>query len=50
MREIEHFFAVYKDLEGKRVELRGWEKSDTAMRVIRESIDRYAERYLSEGP
>ena len=50
LREIEHFFAVYKDLEGKRVELRGWEKSDVAMRIIKESIDRYAAHYLSEGP
>ncbi|MDQ8157650.1 MAG: inorganic diphosphatase, partial [Gemmatimonadota bacterium] len=50
LREIEHFFAVYKDLEGKRVELRGWEKSDVAMRIIEESVDRYAARYLSEGP
>lgn len=50
LREIEHFFAVYKDLEGKRVELRGWEKSEAALRIITESIDRYAAHYLSEGP
>ena len=23
-REIEHFFTIYKELEGKRTELRGW--------------------------
>lgn len=50
LREIEHFFAIYKDLEGKRVEIIGWEKSDVAMRVVEESIVRYAERYLSQGP
>ncbi|MFM9012278.1 MAG: inorganic diphosphatase, partial [Gemmatimonadota bacterium] len=50
LREIEHFFAIYKDLEGKRVEIRGWGKSDEAMRIIRESIDRYAASYLSQGP
>lgn len=50
LREIEHFFAIYKDLEGKRVEVIGWEKSDVAMRVIEESIVRYADRYLSQGP
>jgi inorganic pyrophosphatase len=50
LREIEHFFAIYKDLEGKRVEIVGWEKSEVAMRVIDESIARYAERYLSQGP
>ena len=50
LREIEHFFAIYKDLEGKRVEIIGWEKSDVAMRVIEESIVRYADSYLSQGP
>ena len=24
LREITHFFSIYKDLEGKRVEVRGW--------------------------
>ncbi|MGO9260941.1 MAG: inorganic diphosphatase [Bryobacteraceae bacterium] len=24
LREIEHFFAIYKELEGKRTEMRGW--------------------------
>ena len=47
---IEHFFQIYKDLEGKRVEILGWEKSEVAMRVIEESIVRYAEHYLSQGP
>jgi inorganic pyrophosphatase len=50
LREIEHFFAIYKDLEGKRVEIVGWGKSDEAMRIIDESIQRYAEAYLSQGP
>jgi len=50
LREIEHFFAIYKDLEGKRVEVLGWEKSEVAMQVIDESIARYTERFLSQGP
>jgi inorganic pyrophosphatase len=50
LREIEHFFAIYKDLEGKRVEILGWEKSEVAMQVVEESIDRYTQRYLSQGP
>jgi inorganic pyrophosphatase len=50
LREIEHFFAIYKDLEGKRVEILGWQKSEVAMRVIEESIERYAKQYLSQGP
>ena len=42
LAEIEHFFQIYKDLEGKRVQIVGWEKSEVAMQVIMESIDRYA--------
>jgi inorganic pyrophosphatase len=44
--EVEHFFHIYKDLEGKRVQTVGWEKSDVAMRIIMESIARYEEMYL----
>ncbi|HKG94771.1 MAG TPA: inorganic diphosphatase [Gemmatimonadaceae bacterium] len=50
LREVEHFFRIYKDLEGKRVEILGWAKSDVAMRVITESIARYEETYLTVGP
>ena len=45
LREVEHFFHIYKDLEGKRVEILGWEKSDSAMRLIQESIARYEAKY-----
>lgn len=38
---------IYKDLEGKRVQIVGWEKSEVAMQVIMESIDRYAALYPS---
>ena len=24
LKEITHFFSIYKDLEGKRVEVKGW--------------------------
>jgi inorganic pyrophosphatase len=41
LSEIQHFFQVYKDLEGKRVEMGGWEKSEVAMREIMTSIGRY---------
>ena len=39
--EIAHFFQVYKDLEGKKVEIIGWEFSKQAKQVIVESIKRY---------
>ncbi len=50
LKEVEHFFRIYKDLEGKRVQTVGWGKSDVAMQVIMESIARYAEKYLKVGP
>jgi len=50
LREVEHFFHSYKDLEGKRVQIVGWEKSDRAMKVIQESIGRYDAEYLAVGP
>jgi inorganic pyrophosphatase len=50
LKEVEYFFSTYKDLEGKRVQIIGWEKSDAAMRVINESIARYDAAYLSLGP
>jgi inorganic pyrophosphatase len=46
LREVEHFFHIYKDLEGKRVQMLGWAKSDVAMQVIAESIRRYEDVYL----
>jgi inorganic pyrophosphatase len=39
--EVEHFFQTYKDLEGKEVEILGWEKSEVAMQTILDAIDRY---------
>jgi len=50
LKEVEHFFHSYKDLEGKRVQIVGWEKSEGAMRVITDSIRRYDEAYLAVGP
>jgi len=50
LKEVEHFFHIYKDLEGRRVQTVGWEKSEKAMRVIMDSIARYAETYLQQGP
>jgi inorganic pyrophosphatase len=45
LREIEYFFSTYKDLEGKRVQAAGWEKSERAMAIIEESIERYDRKY-----
>lgn len=45
LKEVEHFFSVYKDLEGKRVEMGGWGKSVAAMTTIQECIARYEAKY-----
>ena len=41
LREILHFFSIYKDLEGKRTEMIGWHNSAKARAVVLESRQRY---------
>ena len=50
LKEVEHFFERYKDLEGKRVQMVGWEKSLVAMDAIVDGIRRYDEAFLAVGP
>ena len=50
LREVEHFFKIYKDLEGKRVEILGWEDVAHAHALILESIARYDAKFLQVGP
>lgn len=44
-KEVEHFFLVYKDLEGKRMQILGWEPAAVAKRIILESVARYQAKY-----
>jgi inorganic pyrophosphatase len=39
LREVEHFFHIYKELEGKQVETLGWEDKEAALSVIQKAID-----------
>ncbi|GGJ10107.1 inorganic pyrophosphatase [Alicyclobacillus cellulosilyticus] len=41
LKEIAHFFEVYKDLEGKETRVEGWKGRDEAERILREAIARY---------
>jgi inorganic pyrophosphatase len=41
LKEITHFFSIYKDLEGKRVEIKGWHDASQA----RESVMKAARAY-----
>jgi inorganic pyrophosphatase len=41
LKEITHFFSTYKDLEGKRVEVKGWNDAATAREYIVRSQEAY---------
>ena len=34
LREITHFFSIYKDLEGKRTEMKGWRDASVARNLV----------------
>jgi inorganic pyrophosphatase len=40
-RELEHFFAIYKELEGRRTRMLGWGGVDEAHHVIMSSRERF---------
>lgn len=56
LKEIEHFFEVYKDLEGVRVRSRGFDDVKAAKRAIQHAVRNYerefptARRRASRGP
>lgn len=41
VKEIEHFFQVYKDLEHKKVDVEGWGDATEARAIINECVDRF---------
>jgi inorganic pyrophosphatase len=41
LKEIAHFFQIYKELQGKKVEILGWEDSQFAKEEIRKSNREY---------
>ncbi|MFN4336673.1 MAG: inorganic diphosphatase [Candidatus Nitrosocaldus sp.] len=49
LKEIAHFFQVYKQLEGKRVEVIGWKDVNEAKQVILQAIDNYRRRFIEKG-
>jgi inorganic pyrophosphatase len=42
--EIEHFFSIYKQPEGKPVEVTGWRPRDDALAMLEECRARYRAR------
>jgi inorganic pyrophosphatase len=43
-REIEHFFTIYKELEGRATSTLGWKDVNEARHVIREYWNTYLKR------
>ena len=41
LKEIEHFFQVYKDLENKQVDVEGWGDVNEAFDIIKECTERF---------
>jgi inorganic pyrophosphatase len=41
LKEIEHFFQVYKDLENKIVDVEGWGDLSEALAIIDECTERF---------
>lgn len=49
LKEISHFFLVYKDLEEKKTEIEGWEDREDAIKVIEASRLRYQKANRAKG-
>ena len=48
-REIEHFFTIYKELEEKRTEMRGWDGPKEACEAVRRSRERYLKGHVKHA-
>ena len=49
IKEIEHFFQVYKDLEQKKVDVEGWGDVKEADQIIADCIQRYKDSNGEKG-
>ncbi len=51
LKEIEHFFTVYKDLEKKKVGVEGWDDEDAAVSSVLRAQKRYRDKLNNpKGP
>lgn len=44
-QEIAHFFQVYKELEGKKVILGGWDSASEAKKIVFDAVERYNDKF-----
>src|SRR5882672_676859 len=49
LKEITHFFSIYKDLEGKRVEIKGWHDAAYARDHITRSVKQFEDNKLAKA-
>jgi inorganic pyrophosphatase len=45
LNEVEYFFNIYKELEGKETAVLGWHPLETAHQVIRQAARTFSEKY-----
>ncbi len=45
LKEIAHFFQVYKQLEGKKVEIVGWKNVESARKVVIGAVKHYQKTF-----
>ncbi len=50
LREVQHFFGTYKQLEGVIIETLGWAGIDEATAEVKESVARYCQQRKSSNP
>jgi inorganic pyrophosphatase len=50
LREVEHFFATYKQLEGVTTETQGWMPHEAAWEEVRASVERYVQSAVWSSP
>ena len=48
LKEIEHFFKIYKDLEKKNTGVEGWRGLSAALKIIKEARQRYQKNTMHE--
>jgi inorganic pyrophosphatase len=44
LKEIEHFFSIYKDLEEKKIGIDGWADREQAIKIIEKAKDRFKKK------
>jgi len=49
LKEITHFFSIYKDLEGKNVEVHGWRDKEFALATIERARKAFADKKTVEA-